>query len=234
MARKDFLLRVFSLLPQKSTPITRFSFHPVRTHEHMMYMAYAYSTRSGDLSRQVGAVIANEKGDISGIGSNDVPRFGGGPYWPHPVEDRRDYRLGYDANHVRKDDIIINAIKSIKEKKVDTDVATGKNTQEEIKTNYSNKDNIREDVIEREVSSGSENIEDEERKLLLREGKEYFKDTGLLDITEYSRATHAEMAALLSCSRNGISSVRKTLYCTTFPCHSCAKHIIDAGIKRVL
>ena len=32
MARKDFLLRVFSLLPQKSTPITRFSFHPVRTH----------------------------------------------------------------------------------------------------------------------------------------------------------------------------------------------------------
>ena len=25
-----------------------------------------------------------------------------------------------------------------------------------------------------------------------------------------------------------------TLYCTTFPCHNCAKHIVAAGIKRVV
>ena len=24
------------------------------------------------------------------------------------------------------------------------------------------------------------------------------------------------------------------MYCTTFPCHNCAKHIIDAGIRRVV
>ena len=42
------------------------------------------------------------------------------------------------------------------------------------------------------------------------------------------------MSAILNCSRNGVSPKGKALYCTTFPCHNCAKHIIDSGIKRVL
>ena len=54
------------------------------------------------------------------------------------------------------------------------------------------------------------------------------------DITEYGRVVHAEMEALLCCSRNGLSTVGTTLYCTTFPCHNCAKHIIAAGVERVV
>jgi deoxycytidylate deaminase len=45
---------------------------------------------------------------------------------------------------------------------------------------------------------------------------------------------HAEMEALLACARNNVSSVGATIYCTTFPCHNCAKHIIAAGIKEVI
>ena len=45
---------------------------------------------------------------------------------------------------------------------------------------------------------------------------------------------HAEMEAILSCSRNGLSTVGTTLYCTTFPCHNCAKHIVAAGVDRVV
>src|SRR5690606_30054504 len=45
---------------------------------------------------------------------------------------------------------------------------------------------------------------------------------------------HAEMDALLSCSREGISTAGSTLYCTTFPCHNCAKHVIAGGITRVV
>lgn len=56
----------------------------------------------------------------------------------------------------------------------------------------------------------------------------------LRNITEYGRVVHAEMEALLACSRAGISSKDATLYCTTFPCHNCAKHIIAAGIKQVV
>lgn len=53
-------------------------------------------------------------------------------------------------------------------------------------------------------------------------------------LTEYGRPVHAEMAAILSCARTGISLQNATLYCSTFPCHNCAKHIIGAGIKRVV
>lgn len=54
------------------------------------------------------------------------------------------------------------------------------------------------------------------------------------DITEYGRAVHAEMEALLFCARNTVDAREATLYTTTFPCHNCAKHIIAAGVRRVV
>jgi len=69
---------------------------------------------------------------------------------------------------------------------------------------------------------------------LLVKGKDLLKDTGILEITEYGRAVHAEMEALLSCGRSGVITRGCTLYCTTFPCHNCAKHIVAAGISRVV
>jgi deoxycytidylate deaminase len=56
----------------------------------------------------------------------------------------------------------------------------------------------------------------------------------LLDVSEFGRAVHAEMDALLSCARAGVTPRGGTLYTTTFPCHNCARHIIAAGIRRVL
>ncbi len=56
----------------------------------------------------------------------------------------------------------------------------------------------------------------------------------LRDITEYGRVVHAEMEALLSCACNNVDCRWDTLYCSTFPCHNCAKHLIAAGIKRVV
>jgi deoxycytidylate deaminase len=54
------------------------------------------------------------------------------------------------------------------------------------------------------------------------------------DLTEFGRVVHAEMDAILSCARSGIPTRGSTLFCTTFPCHNCAKHIIDAGIIKVV
>ncbi len=162
--------------------------------EHMMYIAYAYSTRTADLSRQVGAVVASERGNILGLGSNDVPRFGGGPYWPSVIKkggvhDWRDYRREKDPNQEKREKI-------------------GQ-------------------IIEKA-------IKDEVKEISSEKMKDIFRKSGLFDITEFARATHAEMAAILSCARNGVSPVGKTLYCTTFPCHNCAKHIVESGIKEVL
>jgi deoxycytidylate deaminase len=68
----------------------------------------------------------------------------------------------------------------------------------------------------------------------LSEVRDAIKKTSLFSITEFGRAVHAEMEAILSCARKGISTVGRVLYTTTFPCHNCARHIIGAGIAKVV
>ncbi len=152
-----------------------------------MFLAYAASLRSADLSRQVGAVVVSAMGDIIATGANDVPAFGGGLYWPGP-SDQRDFRRGEDSNKVE-----INRI--------------AKEIAEEL-------------LPEADSSKQAQVLESLRR-------------TGLHDLTEFGRPVHAEMEALLQCARSGVSPVGGTLFTTTFPCHNCAKHIIDAGITRV-
>jgi deoxycytidylate deaminase len=68
-----------------------------------------------------------------------------------------------------------------------------------------------------------------------KEKKRDFKKTLLLmDLVEYGRMLHAEMNAITDAARRGVRLDGSTLYCTTFPCHLCAKHIIASGIKRVV
>lgn len=47
------------------------------------------------------------------------------------------------------------------------------------------------------------------------------------------RTVHAEMNALLQCSKYGISTNNADLYVTHFPCLPCTKSIIQAGIRRL-
>ena len=54
------------------------------------------------------------------------------------------------------------------------------------------------------------------------------------DLLEFSRSVHAEMHAIINASRSSASRmIGGRLYCTTYPCHSCARHIIAAGISEV-
>ncbi|HSK04150.1 MAG TPA: anti-phage dCTP deaminase [Kofleriaceae bacterium] len=160
-----------------------------RLHEHAMYLAYAASFRSADLSRQVGATLTNQHGDILGVGANDVPAPQGGPYWPGKG-DRRDHALGSDSNNEHK-----------------------------LK--------IARDVFERTQPQNLENPAAYDVFL------HALSDSLLFDITEYGRAVHAEMDAVLSCARTGAATRGARLFCTTFPCHNCAKHLVDAGIVEV-
>jgi deoxycytidylate deaminase len=57
----------------------------------------------------------------------------------------------------------------------------------------------------------------------------------LKGLIEFSRSIHAEMHALLSALRQKGDRVRGgRLYVTTYPCHSCARHIVAAGIREVI
>lgn len=158
--------------------------------EHAMFLAYASSLPSGDLSRQVGAVVWRDQVGVVSTGCNDVPAPGGGLQWAG-TQDQRDHIQGCDANEFHKQEIakeIAGRVKAALDLD-DTDLAK----------------------VEAAVAA-----------------------TRLLDITEFGRAVHAEMDALLSCTRAAVDTRGATLFSTTFPCHNCAKHIITAGIKRVV
>lgn len=61
------------------------------------------------------------------------------------------------------------------------------------------------------------------------------RDSKLKSLIEFSRAVHAEMHAILSAgATNGASVNGSTLYVTTYPCHSCARHLIAAGVRKVV
>jgi deoxycytidylate deaminase len=163
--------------------------------EYAMFSAFVNSLRSSALSRQVGAVVA-QNNEIVSTGTNDSPQFGGGLYWPEykeeskKIEDMpqgRDYTRKKDANKAELAEMINGIIRLGAEKGID--------------------------------------------KVLLRETLEA---SSITDLTEFGRAVHAEMEAVLACGRHSVSAEGGTLYCTTFPCHNCAKHIIAAGIHRVV
>jgi cytidine deaminase len=62
----------------------------------------------------------------------------------------------------------------------------------------------------------------------------FFKDSKLFDVIEFGRAVHAEMAAISQAARRGVGLQNARLFCTTFPCHICARHIVSSGIKEVV
>jgi len=96
---------------------------------------------------------------------------------------------------------------------------------------YDSNDEQKNRIISKVVEALDPTVSAEER---IGVGRSKLKGTGLLDLTEYGRDVHAEMEALLSAARMGKSTVGATLFSTTFPCHNCAKHIVSAGINRVV
>lgn len=89
---------------------------------------------------------------------------------------------------------------------------------------------VQNDIVDKLANMGkADGIDERQLRTLLGS-----RESPIRDLTEYGRVVHAEMDALTSCGRAGISTIGATLYCTTFPCHNCAKHIVAAGIERVV
>ena len=167
--------------------------------ERGMYAAWSASLRSSCMSRQVGAAIVNESGEIIATGTNDVPAYGGGLYQDGRPNDHRCFadngKLGapYCRNDVSKIEIYEDIFKKLKSQNLLADTAS-------------------QDAVRRQI-----------------------EQTAVRDLVEFSRAVHAEMDALLSIVRTGGTTTKgATLYCTTYPCHSCARHIVASGIHEVV
>ena len=67
---------------------------PRRRVQYGMSIAQNAAYRSSDLSRQIGAVIFSESGEILSQGCNEVPKAFGGSYWDGELPDHRDIKIG--------------------------------------------------------------------------------------------------------------------------------------------
>ena len=175
--------------------------------ERAMHEADAVAHRSGCMSRQVGAAIVDEKGDVISVGWNDVPKAGGGLYtevdqWSSDPKtgksvdrDNRCFRFGKRVCHNDDEKELI---------------------RQELLRGLKAANVLRPDVKDEEIAAA-------------------IKGTRLDSVIEFSRSIHAEMESILSVARDARHSlVKSTLYVTTYPCHNCARHIVAAGIKEVV
>lgn len=156
--------------------------------EYGLYTAKSASLRAIDLSRQVGAAIFTEGGEIISLGANEVPKSGGGTYWADDPYDDRDYKRNQDSNERRKKELLSELVEIL--------------------------------------------IKEEDRDAAF--GDPRVRKSQFMDALEYGRIIHAEMSAICDAARLGRSLKSSKLYCTTFPCHMCAKHIVASGVDEVI
>lgn len=172
--------------------------HPFRTptrDEHAMFLAEAAAMRSAEMGRQVGAVIATQEGDIVAVGTNEVPKFGGGLYWEGDPDDARDFHSGEDTSDKFKHRLVGELLARLSE---------------------------------------SDWLAMDKANATADELYEAIRRTRVASLIEFGRAVHAEMAALMDAARRGVAVDSCTLYTSTFPCHGCARHVVAAGIERVV
>ncbi len=171
--------------------------------EYGMYTAAAAALRSIDLSRQVGASIFTESGEILAMGCNEVPKAFGGNYWAEDGENaQRDFERGRDANQSRKLQILHDLVERMGEA----------------------------GFLSKELTEKGNAVE--QLREILEEDS--IKESQVMDIIEFGRMIHAEMSAITDASRLGVPIKNSLMYCTTFPCHMCAKHIVSSGIKSLI
>lgn len=95
------------------------------------------------------------------------------------------------------------------------------------------KKSVLSDLLDRIKSAGLLKESEKRSEDIAKDLLKTLKGSQFMNIGEFSRPVHAEMAALIDSARRGVAVQDHSMYVTTFPCHNCAKHIIAAGIKQV-
>jgi len=153
--------------------------------EHGQYLAAGAALRSAEYGRQVGAALATRAGSIIAVGANEVPTAGGGSHWEEDGVGHRDFEIGdVDSNRKQFDELAERLADHIDENAAElNDAVIG------IDWVDPNSDAAR-------ALDGVRTVLREDLPKILRAG-------GLKDLTEFGRAVHAEMNALLDAARRG-------------------------------
>ena len=141
-------------------------------------------------------------------GCNEVPKAFGGTYWDIEKPDHRDITKGHDPNELHKREILRELVERLRSGGFLSTSLTSIGSDTDI------------------VSALIAEQDDDQPPGVLRSAR-------INDLTEYGRVVHAEMLAICDAARVGEKrEEERLLYCTTFPCHNCTKHIIASGIRR--
>lgn len=166
-------------------------FHTPTREEFGMCVAHNAALRSSSLARGVGAAILTPDGDVVSLGSNEVPRFGGGQYWPGDDPDGRTFVLGHDPSDRIRRLMIADLLRRLHSDRL----WAKSNDKADLDGLNRVLDNLDVDSTVTDILK-SDTI-----------GK-----ASVLDVIEYGREVHAEMAALTDAAKRGTSVRNCVLY----------------------
>jgi deoxycytidylate deaminase len=168
--------------------------------ETAMYFAASAAGNSACLSRQVGAAITDNSGDVVAVGWNDVPKKGGNLYMADPKDDPN----------------------SDKDKRC-------WNLQGGVCFNDDEKANISTMLVDELIKA--EFVAEKDKSAAVAA---VASNNKLKNLIEFSRSVHAEMHAIINAGQLTENPMKGgKMFVTTYPCHSCARHIVAAGIDEV-
>jgi len=187
-------------------------FHTPTPDEYAMYQATAASLRSSDENRQVGAVIVSitrDRSNLNIVTNADVIAVG-----MNEVPRRGGGFYWENESPDCRDQALAQS---------------GDDRASQIKAGT-----LAELIGKIGAAGWLGESSAEDPNALAKQLMPALKGTQFMNIGEFSRPVHAEMAALIDSARRGVAVNGHSMYVTTFPCHNCAKHIIAAGIRRVI
>ncbi len=176
-----------------------------RPEEEAMRLAFDASLRSAAAGRQVGAALVPVLGTPVVVGTNEVPKPGGGQYWSGDNPDYRDFNIGTDPNPLYTRRVVQEVLERL--------ASHGWLIEE-----YAGLTGV--ELLERATKADDG-------------GASVLAGARASALIEFTRCLHAEQAVIVNAARAGVVTDGATLFTSTFPCHECAKMIIGAGIVEV-
>jgi deoxycytidylate deaminase len=174
--------------------------------EFGMHAAFGAALRSAALRGGVGAALVDQQGDVVALGTAEVPAYGGGQYWDGEEPDVRDFRLGGDPATAVRSETVQVLLRLL--------AAQGIRLPDPV-------DDMANSLLQAfDQYEGSHGVGHG------RSHAQTFESLG--------RVVHAEMAALCAAARGGMRTGALAMYVTAQPCRQCLRHLVCAGLDRVV
>lgn len=191
------------LVPAVATLVSGPQLRPNR-YEHALFLAEAQASRSAGMRGGVGCALIDDVGDVIALGTNEVPRGGGGQYWADSPDDARDLHNGVDPAWESKMTLVHSVLEY---------------TEAEQGANLGDLTSLAARFLDHLDNGGH--------------GGRPSHDGAAQTLESLGRVVHAELAALASAARHGAAVVGCEAVVTRPPCRQCLRQLIVTGVSTV-